>query len=346
MNNTSDNQEKKKSGGKAPKPSRGKVEETTEKPERIAKRMARAGLCSRREAEAWIAQGRVRVNGNPLSTPAFTVTTGDRIEVDGTLLGQRERTRLWLFHKPTGTVTTNRDPEGRKTIFEALPDGLPRLMTVGRLDINTEGLLLMTNDGGLARALELPSTGWLRRYRVRVHGQVKEADLAELEKGIAVDGVLYGSILAELEQTKGTNSWLVVSLREGKNREIKNVMSAIGLEVTRLIRVSYGPFQLGDLPAGVIREVRSRTLREQLGEKLIGESGADFDAPIINLSPTVPRSAGKAAQLSKSKTKKNPDRRKPGTARQEVLDRLTTSTKKPASRPASRRPGSKGKKPR
>jgi len=291
--------------------------------ERIAKRMARAGLCSRREAETWIAAGRVKVNGNLLETPAFTVDGNDRVEVDGNLLGGKERTRLWLFHKLSGTMTTNKDPDGRKTIFQDLPEGLPRLMTVGRLDINTEGLLLMTNDGGLARVLELPATGWLRRYRVRVHGTVKEEALEKLKDGIAVDGVLYGAIDAQLEHVQGSNSWLSVGLREGKNREIKRVMGALGLEVTRLIRISFGPFQLGDLPAGTIREVRSRTLREQLGATLIEEAGADFDAPIINMAPEVARSATKAAAENKPKRKRM-DKRKQGTVRDETLARLTT----------------------
>lgn len=307
--------------------------------ERIAKRMARGGLCSRREAEVWIADGRVKVNGKVLETPAFTVSDRDRIEVDGKILGQRERTRLWLFHKTSGTVTTNRDPDGRKTIFEDLPEGLPRLITVGRLDINTEGLLLMTNDGGLARALELPSTGWLRRYRVRVHGKPDEAALAKLADGIAVDGVLYGAINAELEHVQGSNSWLSVSLREGKNREIKNVMGALGLEVTRLIRISFGPFQLGDLPTGVVREVRSRTLREQLGEKLVREAGADFEGPILNLAPQVTRSAMKAAESPKKKTQKR-KRDKMGVAREEALERLSTS------KPKSNSPKNRKRKPR
>lgn len=294
--------------------------------ERIAKRMARAGLCSRREAEKWIAEGRVVVNGKLLETPAFTVTPRDKVEVDGKLLGQRERTRLWLFNKPSGTVTTNHDPDGRKTVFEKLPADLPRLMTVGRLDINTEGLLLMTNDGGLARVLELPTTGWLRRYRVRVHGKVDEAELAKLKDGIAVDGILYGAIEAELEHVQGTNSWLSVALREGKNREIKKVMGALGLDVTRLIRISFGPFQLGDLPTGIIREIRSRTLREQLGEKLVEEAGADFHAPIINIAPEVSRSAKKAAEQAKPSRKSKPKR---GTVHDDTLARLTT-TKKPS----------------
>jgi len=309
--------------------------------ERIAKVMARAGLCSRREAEAWIEQGRVEVNGRKLDTPAHAVGTEDQVVVDGKPLNPRERTRLWLFHKPSGTVTTNRDPEGRQTVFSKLPGGLPRLLTVGRLDINTEGLLLMTNDGGLARALELPSTGWLRRYRVRVYGKVDEEKLAGLADGIAVDGVLYGPIEAVLEQTKASNSWLVISLREGKNREVKNVLGALGLEVSRLIRTSYGPFQLGDLPSGVIREVRSRTLREQLGARLIEEAGADFEAPILNLTPDVARSASKAALTQSTNKPVKRIKVKPGQAKQEALDRMTTrkpikgkSTSRKIGRPA------------
>ena len=336
MNNTTRKNPKKRPANAAQTP-----DVSEEKPERIAKRMARAGLCSRREAEVWINDGRVRVNGKLLTTPAFTVTPRDQVEVDGKPLAQRERTRLWLFNKPAGTVTTNRDPDGRKTVFSLLPENLPRLMTVGRLDINTEGLLLMTNDGGLARVLELPTTGWLRRYRVRVHGKVDEEALARLQDGIAVEGILYGSIHAELEHVQGSNSWLSVSLREGKNREIKKVMGALGLEVTRLIRISFGPFQLGDLPSGIIREIRSRTLRDQLGEKLVQESGADFDAPIINLAPEVARSAKKAAESGKAARKPKP-KLKRGVVRDETLERLTTS-KKPSG-PGRRRSGGRKKK--
>lgn len=250
--------------------------------ERIAKRLARAGIASRREAETMIAAGRISVNGKVLTTPAFNVNRGDIIKVDGQLLPQTERTRLWLYHKPAGLVTTNRDPEGRPTVFEALPEDMPRVLSVGRLDINTEGLLLLTNDGGLSRILELPTTGWLRRYRVRAHGSVKQEQLDELKNGIAVDGIFYGSVDAQLERQQGSNVWLNIGLREGKNREVKNILGALGLTVGRLIRVSFGPFQLADLQVGAVREIRGRTLRDQLGERLVQESGADFDAPIIN----------------------------------------------------------------
>lgn len=248
--------------------------------ERIAKRLARAGISSRRDAEELIAAGRVKVNGKVLASPAFNVTASDRIELDDTEIPAIERTRLFLFHKPAGVVTTNRDPEGRRTVFDVLPDGLPRLMTIGRLDINTEGLLLLTNDGGLSRVLELPATGWLRRYRVRVHGKVDEPALAGLKDGIVVDGVFYGSIEATLEREQGSNAWLTIGLREGKNREVKNVLGALGLDVTRLIRVSYGPFQLNELPEGHVLEIKGRMLRDQLGERLVEESGANFDADV------------------------------------------------------------------
>jgi 23S rRNA pseudouridine2605 synthase len=248
--------------------------------ERIAKRLARAGVASRRDAEAMIAAGRVSVNGKVLASPAVNVGPRDTIEVDGAALPAIERTRLFLFHKPAGLVTTNRDPQGRQTVFDVLPKDLPRLITVGRLDLNTEGLLLLTNDGGLARVLELPSTGWLRRYRVRVHGKVDLQALEGLKEGIAVDGVFYGAIEAALDRVQGSNAWLTIGLREGKNREVRNVLGALNLDVTRLIRISYGPFQLGDLAEGVVQEIKGRTLRDQLGERLIREAGADFDAPV------------------------------------------------------------------
>ena len=241
--------------------------------ERIAKVLARAGLCSRRDAERWIADGRVAVNGKVLASPATNVGARDRIMVDGQPLPQRERTRLWLYHKPRGRVTTARDPQGRPTVFAALPVDLPRVVAVGRLDINTEGLLLLTNDGGLARILELPSTGWLRRYRVRAHGTVKEADLAALKDGIAVDGVLYGAVEATIDRVQGSNVWLTVGLREGKNREVKRVLGHLGLTTNRLIRVSYGPFQLGD--------------------KLAAAAGVDFIAPIRPPPAVVPDKPGR-----------------------------------------------------
>jgi 23S rRNA pseudouridine2605 synthase len=257
--------------------------ETTEEApgERIAKRLARVGIASRRDAEELIAAGRVRVNGKVLASPAFNVMPDDTIELDGTAIPPIERTRLFLFHKPAGVVTTNRDPEGRKTVFDLLPENLPRLMTIGRLDINTEGLLLLTNDGGLSRVLELPATGWLRRYRARVHGKVDEKQLAGLKDGMAVDGVFYGSIEASLDREQGSNAWLTIGLREGKNREVKNILGALGLDVTRLIRISYGPFQLGELPEGHVQEISGRMLRDQLGERLVEESGANFDADIV-----------------------------------------------------------------
>jgi 23S rRNA pseudouridine2605 synthase len=249
--------------------------------ERIAKAMARAGLCSRREAETWIAAGRVAVNGAVIATPALNVTSADHITIDEKPLPQRERTRLFLYHKPRGLVTTHADPQGRPTVFAALPKHLPRLMSVGRLDANTEGLLLLTNDGGLARALELPATGWLRRYRVRAHGRVQADQLAALRSGIVIDGVRYGSIEAKLDRLQGANVWLTFAMREGKNREVKNVLGHLGLSVNRLIRISFGPFQLGELDEGTVEEVKTRILREQLGERVVTLAGADFSAPLL-----------------------------------------------------------------
>lgn len=268
---------------------------------RIAKILARAGVASRRDVERMVAEGRIRVNGKLLESPAIVVSLSDRIEVDGEEIAGIERTRLWIYHKPAGLVTTNRDPEGRKTVFETLPKHLPRVLSIGRLDINTEGLLLLTNDGGLARTLELPETGWLRRYRVRAYGDIDQARLDTLKDGIAVDGVLYGAIEATLDRKQGHNVWITMGLREGKNREIKNVLSALGLDVNRLIRISFGPFQLGDIREGDVVEIRSRTLREQLGPRLIEESGANFDAPLNETPPPVkhdekPKAPAKPAQ--------------------------------------------------
>lgn len=256
--------------------------------ERIAKAIARAGLCSRREAEAWIGAGRVAVNGAVISSPALNVGEDDTITVDGEPLPEAERTRLFLYHKPRGLVTTHADPQGRPTIFGRLPKTLPRLLSIGRLDMNTEGLLLLTNDGGLARVLELPATGWLRRYRVRAHGKIAQERLDTLRRGITIDGIRYGPIEAQLEREQGSNVWLVFAIREGKNREVKNVLGHLGLAVNRLIRVSFGPFQLGDLPEGAIEEVRTRHLREQLGERIAALAGADFSGPVVDKPQTAP----------------------------------------------------------
>ena len=249
--------------------------------DRVAKVIARAGLCSRRDAEAWIEEGRVAVNGEVLTSPALDVTERDVVTVDGKPIPTKERTRLFLYHKPAGLVTTAWDPEGRPTVFAALPPGLPRVVTIGRLDINTEGLLLLTNDGGLARVISHPSTGWLRRYRVRAYGSITQADLDALADGITVDDMHYGPIEAEIQREQGDNVWLTLGLREGKNREVKRVLEHLGLQVNRLIRVSFGPFQLNDLPEGSVEEVRTAILKDQLGDALAAEAEADFDAPVF-----------------------------------------------------------------
>jgi 23S rRNA pseudouridine2605 synthase len=300
-------------GGRKPNPSQvARLEAGEDGGERIAKVIARAGLCSRREAEGWIGEGRVALDGVPLTNPAINVRASDKITIDGEPLVPRARTRLFLFHKPRGLVTTERDPEGRPAVFDFLrkhwPDG-PRVVSIGRLDINTEGLLLLTNDGGLARVLELPSTGWVRRYRVRVNGSANQAVLDGLREGLTLDGVRYAGIEAALDRVQGANSWLTVALREGKNREIKRVLEHLGLQVNRLIRLSFGPFQLGDIAEGAVEEVRTRVLRDQLGPTLAGEAGADFLSPLENekdvaempevVKPREPRTSG------------GPDRTKP-----------------------------------
>ena len=233
--------------------------------ERIAKRLARAGVASRREAERMIEAGRIKVNGRKIDSPALNVTAADRIEVDGELLAEADRTRLWRYYKPTGLVTTSKDEQGRKTVFDMLPADLPRVMSVGRLDLNSEGLLLLTNDGELKRKLELPTTGWLRRYRVRAHGRPTEKSLAPLKRGLTVDGERFKPMQVEIERQQGANVWLTIGLREGKNREIRRALESLDMSVSRLIRLSYGPFQLGDMKEGEVEEIKGKILRDQLG---------------------------------------------------------------------------------
>jgi 23S rRNA pseudouridine2605 synthase len=239
--------------------------EGADRAERIAKRIARAGLASRREAEAMIAAGRVAVNGCRIDSPALNVGPDDRITVDGQPLPEAEPVRLWRYHKPVGLITTARDQRGRPTVFDNLPEGLPRVMSVGRLDITSEGLLLLTNDGALKARLESPATGWTRRYRVRAHGEVDEARLEPLRRGITVDGERFRPMTVSLDRVQGGNVWLTLGLTEGRYREVRRALAAIGLTVNRLIRISYGPFQLGDLAPGAVEEVRPRILRDQLG---------------------------------------------------------------------------------
>lgn len=265
----------------------------TEKKERIAKRLARAGLCSRRDAERWIEAGRVAVNGKTLESPAFTVSDQDRIVVDGKALPKKERPRLWRYYKPVGLVTSHRDEKGRDTVFDKLPEDIPRVISVGRLDLNSEGLLLLTNDGELARRLELPATGWKRKYRVRVHGHPRDKDMEKLASGLTIDGVKYGAIEGNVDSTKGANSWLTLSLREGKNREIRKVMEHLGYTVSRLIRISYGPLQLGELKPGTLEEVKSRILRDQMGVE-------KFEEPDMPASPGKKFTRGRKAAVGKA----------------------------------------------
>jgi len=274
--------------------------EEPNKPERIAKRLSRAGIASRREAERMITEGRVSLNGKVLDTPAVTVTAKDRIVVDGNPLGEDEPARLWKYHKPKGEVTTARDEKGRRTVFDGLPEDMPRVMPVGRLDISSEGLLLLTNDGELKRKLELPSTGWSRRYRVRVHGRVSDEMLDPLLKGITVEGVRYQPMQVQFDRQQGANAWLTIGLREGKNREIRRAMEAIGLTVNRLIRVSYGPFQLGQMKDGEVEEIRARVLRDQMGqgeEKPAGDAPAKAKAKPAKAKPPRSRTPTRSAKV-------------------------------------------------
>jgi 23S rRNA pseudouridine2605 synthase len=306
-------------------------------PMRIAKAMARAGLCSRRDAERWIADGRVAVNGHVIRSPALDVAPTDRVLVDGQPLPGVEPPKLWRYHKPRGLVTTHRDPEGRETVFDKLPPALGRVISVGRLDVTSEGLLLVTNDGALARHLELPSTGWLRRYRVRAHGRISAAALEKLKDGIEVEGVRYGPIEATLDKEQGANVWLTLGLREGKNREVRNVLAALGLEVNRLIRISYGPFQLLDLPPGEVEIVRRRVLLDQLGPLLARELGlmeqVDADRDRRNTARDAARDPARSAARDSA----------PGSARDSAQgaarDPAKGSARAPAARPRKPKPG-------
>jgi 23S rRNA pseudouridine2605 synthase len=272
--------------------------------ERIAKTIARSGLCSRRDAERLIGEGRVTLNGKRLETPAINVTSGDKILVDGKPLAAIEPPRLWRYHKPKGRVTTHRDPQGRPTVFEALPQDMPRVISIGRLDYNSEGLLLLTNDGALARHLETPSTGWVRRYRVRAQGKIEQYALDKLKGGVEIEGIRYGPIEAKLDRVQGTNCWMTVGLREGKNREVRKIMESLGLVVNRLIRVSFGPFMLGELATGTVEEVKRRVLAEQLGEQTAASLGLKetkhqgaAPAPKARPAPSrKPRSANRSDQ--------------------------------------------------
>ena len=269
--------------------------------ERIAKRIARAGICSRREAESRILDGRVTVNGEMITSPALNVSPSEKITIDGKPLPEREPAGLWRYYKPRGLIVSDRDEQSRETIFDHLPQNLPRLITVGRLDLDSEGLLLMTNDGDLARHLELPSTGWSRKYRVRAQGRIDQAQLATLADGVTIDGIRYGRVIAKLDRQMASNAWLTIAIREGKNREIRQIMDYLGHKVSRLIRVSYGPFQLGDLENGDIEAIKSRVLTDQLG---IGDSAADAsDKPTLSINKPAHNSAGKRGRHANNSRK-------------------------------------------
>jgi 23S rRNA pseudouridine2605 synthase len=305
---------------------------------RIAKVIARAGLASRRAAEAWIAAGRVAVNGAVIASPALNVTARDKITVDGQPLPGRARTRLFRYHKPRGLVTTHADPQGRPTLFAKLPKRLPRLISVGRLDLNSEGLLLLTNDGGLARALELPATGWLRRYRVRALGRVSQEALDRLRSGITVAGVRYGPIEATLDREQGANVWLTMGLREGKNREVRKVLEQLGLTVNRLIRVAYGPFELGELDDGTVEEVETAELRAALGPEIAEQANADFDSPLEDETARRPetrakREPGRGDKRRDDKHSTRPQRGHPPLKRQDKKHRRDRSGGPRPSRP-------------
>ena len=290
---------------------------------RISKAMSRAGLCSRRDAERWILEGRVKINGETLTSPARDVKPGDAVFVDGQPLTRPEPAMLWRFHKPRGCVTTHKDPEGRPTVFEKLPKDLPRVVSIGRLDFNTEGLLLLTTDGGLARHFELPATGWLRRYRVRANGSVTQEELEALKDGIEIEGIQYGPIEGTVDRVQGANVWLTLGLREGKNREVRKILGSLGLEVNRLIRISFGPFQLLDLEEGAVERVKRRVLADQLGPELAKQFGLDVllaeesntkntgfvsKRPVIDLDPSTKAFGSKRPLRGKTRNRDDAER--------------------------------------
>lgn len=310
--------------------------------ERVAKRLARAGVCSRRDAEKLIADGRVSVNGRVLDSPAFLVRDGDRIVVDGKAVAEPEPTRLWRYHKPEGLVTTARDEQGRATVFDNLPGDLPRVVSVGRLDLSSEGLLLLTNDGGLARFLELPATGWLRRYRIRVHGTPTPETMRRLAEGVVVDGIAYGPIETVIDRTVGYNSWLTVGLREGKNREVRRVFDYLGLPVSRLIRVAYGPFQLGKLDRGQVEEVPRRVLRDQIPDFFPADAVDPPPAPSAVARPTprmrydrLPKAMAEQAPATATKGGVKPTGRPSAAKARDNVDRMLGGKPKPTRTPAT-----------
>ena len=322
--------------------------------ERVAKLLARSGVGSRRDVERLIGEGRVAINGRTLTTPAVKVEPGDIITVDGEVVGEPEPARLFRYHKPVGLVTTHKDPAGRPTVFDALPPGLPRLISVGRLDLNSEGLLLLTNDGGLARALEMPSTAIVRRYRARAHGRTTQEKLDTLKDGITVEGVRYGPIEAKLDKAKegpqGANLWLTVTLHEGKNREVRRVLEALGLKVNRLIRLAYGPFALGTLGAGEIEEVGPRVIREQLAEHIDPENLPTGDRPQYRAVPKSSRRAPDPARTEPEQPREPKAKKayKPGWAKAKPKVRAHPPPKpsKPAKPSGSRPAGAPGAGPR
>ena len=324
----SENTRPKGSGTKPPRPkSAAKPEKTSPEGERIAKTLSRAGIASRREAERLIEAGEVQVNGKTITSAALNVTAADRITVSGQPVGAPEPARLWLYYKPEGLVTSASDEKGRDTVFDHLPADLPRVMSIGRLDLNSEGLLLLTNDGGLKRTLELPSTGWLRKYRVRVKGNPTDPELEPLRRGITVDGDRFQPMEVVLDRHQGSNAWLTVGLREGKNREIRRAINAIGMIVNRLIRISYGPFRLNDLQPGEVDEVRTRILRDQLGPLMPGGAATEDEAPTPRKPGTKPtiRTTSRTGAARAEAPRSKPDAEKPRAAHGQMPGKVTSA---------------------